>query len=142
MVDAADFVPLRTFGPKQVEEVHSLYFNEWWANRRTLDETRRVVANSTMNFGIVRRSTGELVSYARVLSDLTFKAVIFDVIVRPDHRGHRLGAKIMDDIISEPRLAAVSHFELYCLPDMEPFYARWGFSSDVGSVRLMRRVTT
>lgn len=77
MVDAADFVPLRTFGPKQVEEVHSLYLNEWWANRRTLDETRRVVANSTMNFGIVRRSTGELVSYARVLSDLTFKAVIF-----------------------------------------------------------------
>ena len=141
MVDAEEFVPIRTFGPKRIEEIHSLYLNEWWANARTLDQTRQVVANSTMNFGIVRRSTGELVSYARVLSDLTFKAVIFDVIVRPDHRGHRLGAKLMDQIITEPRLAGVRHFELYCLPDMEPFYARWGFSSDVGSIRLMRRMT-
>ena len=42
-------------------------------------------------------------------------------------------------ILAHPDLARVRHFELYCRPDVGPFYERHGFSTEVGGVRLMRR---
>ena len=66
------------------------------------------------------------------------KRFIFDVVVDPAHRGRALGRQLMERILSDPRLARVKHFELYCLPELEPFYQRLGFSADVGGVRLMR----
>ncbi len=36
------------------------------------------------------------------------------------------------------QLKKVKHLELYCLPEMEAFYADFGFSSDVGGIKLMR----
>ena len=47
----------------------------------------------------------------------------------------------MDAIVNHPTLSAVKHLELYCLPNMVPFYERWGFSTDVSGVSLMRRST-
>jgi len=47
----------------------------------------------------------------------------------------------MDWIVEHPDLRAVRHFELYCLPELRGFYERWGFSSDVGGIVLMRRTT-
>ena len=32
---------------------------------------------------------GHLVGFARVLTDTVYKALIFDVIIHPDHRGKR-----------------------------------------------------
>jgi len=39
---------------------------------------------------------------------------------------------------ADPRLSRVKHFELYCLPELEPFYESFGFSTEAGGVRLMR----
>lgn len=40
--------------------------------------------------------------------------------------------------MSHPRRREVGHVELYCLPELAPFYERWGFSTDVGGVLLQR----
>ncbi|WP_417714868.1 GNAT family N-acetyltransferase [Pseudoalteromonas obscura] len=56
---------------------------------------------------------GELVGFARVLSDFIYKAVIFDVIVAPDERGKGLGITLMELIKHHPKLNKVLHFELY-----------------------------
>jgi hypothetical protein len=45
----------------------------------------------------------------------------------------------MERLVSHPDLARVKHFELYCLPELIPFYERWGFSTEVGEIVLMRR---
>ena len=45
----------------------------------------------------------------------------------------------MKAILGDARLSRVKHFELYCLPELEPYYAAFGFSTDVGGIRLMRR---
>ncbi len=78
--------------------------------------------------------------FARVLTDRVFKAFIFDLIVVPEHRGRGLGEALMRRILDRPDLAAVRHFELYCLPEMAPLYERLGFSAEVGGILLMRRV--
>jgi hypothetical protein len=45
---------------------------------------------------------------------------------------------LMDAVVNHPALRSVTHLELYCLPEMTPFYERWGFTTDLGELRLMR----
>lgn len=124
----------------QLQQLHALYQNEWWTHGRTLAETRRCVAGSQLCLGLVDPAD-RLAGFSRVLTDFTFKALIFDVIVAPDHRGSGLGDRLVSLITGHEKLREVKSFELYCLPELVPFYERHGFSDDVGNVRLMRRVS-
>ncbi len=47
-----------------------------------------------------RDANGTIVGFARVLSDFTFKAMIFDVIVAEQCRGQRLGQALVQRIIN------------------------------------------
>lgn len=123
---------------RHLEQLHELYQREWWTKGRSLAEVRRAAFNSDFVFALVDEAD-RLVAFARVLTDKVFKALIFDVIVRSDHRGEGLGRRLMDHIVRHPELESVRHLELYCLPDMVPFYEQWGFSLDVSGVLFMRR---
>ena len=54
-------------------------------------------------------------------------------------RGLGVGARLLDRLVAHPLLADVESIELVCQPDLLDFYARWGFTDQVGSWRLMRR---
>jgi len=60
------------------------------------------------------------------------------VIVAPAYRGLGAGRRLMDLVQTHPRIRDVRHKELYCLPEMVPFYRRWDFSEETGGVTLMR----
>lgn len=120
-----------------VAQLHALYQQEWWTNSRTLEETKKCVAGSQICIGLVSPND-ELIGFARVLTDFTFKALIFDVIVRKDQRKTGLGDKLIFLIKSHEKLQEVKHFELYCLPEMFEFYAKHGFTTSTGDIRLMR----
>jgi predicted GNAT family N-acyltransferase len=124
---------------EQVEDLHRLYQNEWWTKGRTLPDVRRMLEHSTLIFGFCDPDTRRLVAFARVLTDFTYKAFLFDVIVAPHCRNEGLGRTLMDAVLRHPALQSVRHIELYCLPELVPFYERWGFTDDLGAVRLMRK---
>ena len=48
----------------------------------------------------------------------------------------------MRRLVEHQDLRSVQHIELHCLPDLVPFYERFGFSTDVGGSVLMRRSRT
>lgn len=123
----------------QVADLHALYQHEWWSRGRTAGDVRRMLAHTDLVFGVAREPSGSLAGFARVLTDRVYKAVVFDVIVAPDCRGLGLGAALMDAVLGHPELRDVRHVELYCLPELMPFYRRWGFSEEVGATRFMRR---
>ena len=122
----------------RIAQLHAFFAREWWTSDRSLEETRRCVEGSQIRIGLTD-DTGDLIGFARVITDYTFKALVFDVIVADAHRGKGLGDHLVKLVLEHPDLARVRHFELYCLPDVEPFYERHGFSTEVGGVRLMRR---
>lgn len=124
----------------QVEDLWSLYQKEWWTEGRSLEDTKACVAGSQICVGIAD-DAGRLQGFGRVLTDYTFKAMIFDVIVSDAHRGTGLGERLMTLILGHEALARVRHFELYCRPEMVGFYERFGFSGEVGGTRLMRRAS-
>lgn len=121
----------------QVRQLHALYQNEWWTKDRTLEQTRSCVEGSQICLGFTD-SSGQLAGFGRVLTDFTFKALIFDVIIAPEHRGRGLGDELVAAIMNHPKLAPVSSFELYCLPELVPFYERHGFSTEIGGLQLLR----
>ncbi|HEY7283295.1 MAG TPA: GNAT family N-acetyltransferase [Actinomycetota bacterium] len=121
------------------EQLHRLYLGEWWTNRRELDDVRRMLDGSDVVIGLVDEDTGALAGFARVITDFVYKALVLDVIVDPGRRGTGLGARLMDEVVGHPLLRDVLHFELYCRPELVPFYARWGFTSELGVIRFMRR---
>src|SRR5262249_61745691 len=123
----------------QVEELHALYQNEWWTCGRTLEETRVMLAHTDLVFAICESGSGRLAAFARVLTDRVFKAFIYDVIVAPPHRGNGLGARLMNRILEHPSLRPVKHLDLNCRPELTGFYARFGFTSELGGTRQMRR---
>jgi GNAT superfamily N-acetyltransferase len=124
---------------RHIAQLHGLYQREWWSRGRSLDATRRGVQGSQVVIGVINESD-ELVAFVRVLTDYTFKALIFDVIVAESARNQGLGRRLMDLVTGHEALQEVGHFELYCLPELVEFYVPHGFTVDVGGTRLLRKV--
>jgi predicted GNAT family N-acyltransferase len=122
---------------EHISQLHKLYGNEWWCRSRTLAQTKSGVAGSQITIGITDE-LGNLIGFTRVLTDFTFKAFIFDVIVHPDHRKESLGSKLISLAKTHSKLKQVKHFELYCLPELFDFYKKHGFDTNVGNMQLMR----
>ncbi len=122
---------------KQIKQLHSLYLQEWWCKDRTLIQTQKVAQNSSLIFGIVD-SNDNLIAFARVVRDFTFKAFIFDVIVAKEHRGKGLSDKLLNTILNHNKLKNIETIELYCLPEMKPLYAKYGFK-EVEGLSFLRR---
>ncbi|MEK7726973.1 MAG: GNAT family N-acetyltransferase [candidate division KSB1 bacterium] len=124
---------------EQVAQLMTLYRNEWWTKDRTLEDVRRMLAHTDFIFAFCEKESQRLAAFTRVLSDRVYKALLFDVIVAPEHREQKLGRALMQAVLNHPELKNVRHFELYCLPELESFYEKWGFSKEVGGVRFMRK---
>jgi GNAT superfamily N-acetyltransferase len=117
----------------------ALYQNEWWTRGRTLPDTLRMLEHTPIALGLEDPETGRLVAFARVLTDCVYKALILDVIVAPERRGQGLGKRLVEAIIAHPELAEVRHFELYCRPELVPFYRQWGFTDELDALQFLRR---
>jgi len=123
----------------QIEELHVLYQSEWWTKGRQLDDVRRMLQHTDIIIAFCESDTKKLVAFTRILTDYAYKALVFDVIVAAPYRNAGLGRRLMDAIVNHPALKAVRHIELYCLPELVPFYQQWGFRTELGELRFMRR---
>lgn len=121
-----------------VEELCGFYEAEWWTGDRSRPEVERMLAGSTEVVAAVGEVDGEqrLLGFARSLSDGAFRTIVFDVIVAPPHRGRGIGQRVLEELLARPSLARSSGVEPMCLPEMAPFYERFGFR--VGDPALIR----
>ena len=120
-------------------ELKELYEGEWWTRGRAPLDLERMCAGSDLCFLLCREDTGALAAFARVLTDGIYKAMVLDVIVAPAERGTGLGRQLMQRILDHPRLVDVAHTELYCLPEMVPFYGKWDFERAENDEVFLRR---
>jgi GNAT superfamily N-acetyltransferase len=113
--------------PAQIEQLHQMYLKEWWSQERALADVPILLNNTDLLFGLWDDEAQQLAAFARVLTDWVYRAILFDVIVATDYRGRGLGATLVEHITTHPRLAQVECIQLFCTPEMRPFYQKYGF---------------
>ena len=119
-----------------IQDLYNLYSNEWWTDKRTLAQTKNCVEGSQVVIGLVENN--KLIGFVRVITDYTFKALIFDLIIDKEHRSKKLGKKLMHLIRKHEKLKDIVHFELYCLPELKSFYEQFNFSDELDGIELLR----
>ncbi|UDL89249.1 GNAT family N-acetyltransferase [Mesorhizobium sp. PAMC28654] len=128
---------IETFEGERWLQLYDLYSKEWWTAGRGFEDVVKMVEHSDLAIGLC--SDDRLIAFARVLTDYTFKALIFDVIVHADFRGRNLGRDIVTRIVDHESLARVRSFELYCPDTLVPFYGKLGFSKGTANLLFRER---
>ena len=85
---------IETFDTNRQAELYDFYSLQWWTKGRSFEDLLRMLEGSDITIGCCG-GNGKLIGFARVITDYTFKAMIFDVIVRQDYQGTGTGRKIM-----------------------------------------------
>ncbi|MCG5059948.1 MAG: GNAT family N-acetyltransferase [Limnoraphis sp. WC205] len=124
----------------QVQDLVQLYQSTWWGKGRTLEEVQKMLQHSDMIIGLSNTDNQKLIGFARVLTDYIYRAVIWDVMVDEAYQKQGLGQTLIQSILEHPQLQSIEAFLLVCLPETIPFYEKLGFTSDVGELKLMKRV--
>lgn len=109
--------------PADAEALCDLYDDyEWWADRDP-EAVRRAIANSIT---LAAREENRLVASARIVTDRTYYAKIYDVIVAADERGDGIGQAFMSAVVDHE---AIEDLEpaLLCREGLIPFYKECGF---------------
>src|SRR5262245_61293333 len=89
-----------------LDRVHSwLSTDAYWALGRSLETVRRA-AEGSLSFGVYA-PTGELVGFARVVTDLATFAWLCDVYLEPTSRGKGLGTWLVGIIRDQLQAAGV-----------------------------------
>lgn len=131
---------ITTLNNTQIEQLHELYQYEWWTKGRILSDVHKLLLNSDFIFGICESQSQKLIAFSRVLSDRVFRAIVFDVIVAADYRSKGLGLLLIEQIVSHPELSKVECIQLFCLPEMIPFYQKFGFIQAEQSLLVRKRL--
>lgn len=96
----------------------------FWAQSRKIEDLEVAIANSEPAISVW--DGDRLIGFARATSDGVYRATIWDVIIHPDYQGVGLGRKLVETLISHPRLSRVER--VYLLTTYQQgFYARMGF---------------
>ena len=127
-----------TDDPARVDlaQLLELYQVTWWAQDRTIEQVRRALEHS--HPVLSAWEGGRMVGFTRVISDLTYRATIWDVIVRPSHQGRGVGKLLMQHVLEHPDLKTVTNFVLLT-KDQHAFYERLGFRKERDMAMTLRR---
>lgn len=107
------------------EAVHAFLRQSYWAEHRPLALQARIMAHS-LNLGAF--AGGELVAYARIVTDRGTFAWLCDVFVHPEHRGRGLGQALLAYMDGLPELQNLRRW-LLATRDAHGLYARHGWQA-------------
>ncbi|ACB50279.1 hypothetical protein cce_0928 [Crocosphaera subtropica ATCC 51142] len=128
---------IEQFNAAQIEDLYELYQLSWWGNEREIPDIKIMLENSDISLGICEKESKKLVGFTRILTDYIYRAVIWDVMVAPNHQKQGLGSQLIKEILNHSKLKNVETFMLVCLPEMIPFYEKLGFSNHDGKYKFM-----
>lgn len=117
---------VRDLTPADAPALTALYEEYgWWADR-DVERVRVALEATEVAVGVDHDEDG-LVAAARVLTDYTYYANVFDVVVAADSRGEGLGRLLLEGVLDHPDLQAVDGVGLLCREGLVEFYESVGF---------------
>ncbi|MBD2386738.1 GNAT family N-acetyltransferase [Cylindrospermum sp. FACHB-282] len=119
----------------QLQEL--LNISAFWAKGRSIEDLAIAIANSDP---VICIWDGEkLIGFARATSDGIYRATIWDVVIHPEYRGNGLGIKLVETVLSHPRMQ-VERVYLMTTHQQE-FYEKIGFQSNTTTTMVLHNQT-
>jgi GNAT superfamily N-acetyltransferase len=116
--------------------VHAFLTKTDWAWKRTLEQVTESMAHS-LNFGVYLN--GKQIGYARVVSDYVVFAYVMDVFIDPLYRRKGYGRRLMESVMSHPRLKDIQVWRLMTA-DAHYLYEKFGFVQLARPGNMMEKV--
>lgn len=104
--------------------IHNFLASCYWAESIPFDVMRRSIENS-LPFGVY--DAGNQVGFARVITDYATFAYLGDVFILESHRGRGLSKRLMEVIMTHPKLQGLRRWHLVTR-DAHGLYQQSGFS--------------
>jgi len=122
-----------------VDAVHAFISGEsYWGRGRSRELVERAVAGSSRVMGLYHR--GQLVGFARAITDGAVLGYLADVYVLGEHRGRGLGLALVREIVEGARDQAAANVRwLLHTADAQGLYRKLGFSEERSTYPLMER---
>ena len=118
----------------RLSDVARLLRMTYWANKRPAEVIEKSMQKSAC-FGVLAEGSGDLVAFARGISDEATVFYLSDVIVDPAFRGRGLGKALVGHIVSHPAYRDLRGFLI--TRDAQGLYRPFGF--EVVNDRIMVR---
>ncbi len=110
----------------------------FWAKERSIEDLEIAIANSEP---VVTVKDGEnlekLIGFARATSDGIYRATIWDVVIHPEYQGSGLGSKLVENILSHPRMSRVERTYLMTT-HQQKFYEKIGFQANSSTTMVLQ----
>lgn len=108
-----------------LQELQDLFnISAFWAKERRIEDLKIAIDNSEPVISLWDET--KLIGFARATSDCIYRATIWDVIIHPDYRGSGLGSKLVETVLSHPRINPVERVYLMTTHQQQ-FYEKIGF---------------
>ncbi len=112
-----------------IATVHAyLSTDGYWSVGRSREVVERSIANSGLVCAAYAISSGELVGFGRMVTDLATFAWLCDVFVLPEHQRHGLGVAIVTMLVDHPAVSGAKR-QLLATRDAHELYRRVGFTA-------------
>ena len=98
--------------------------NTFWAKGRNKQQICKMLCNSTVIVSLWDQN--QLIGFGRATSDLTFRAVLWDVVIASDRQGLGFGKLIIEAILTNKKINSVERIYLMTTNSSE-FYKQLGF---------------
>ncbi len=116
-----------------IDAIWQFLTNAYWSPGVERERVERSIANSLV-FGVYAQD-GSQAGFARLVTDRATFGWLADLFVLEPHRGHGLGAWLVETILAHPDVAQLRQV-LLATKDAQTLYARFGFEAIEGT-RLM-----
>ena len=109
------------------EEFERLFRSSGWTEALDVATDRLTATLPHAWYSVCARRGGEIVGTGLVLSDGVLHALIVNVIVAPEVRGHGIGTEIMKRLVARCREVGMLQVQLFSARGKRGFYERLGF---------------
>ncbi len=118
-----------------LDQLQALFkLGAFWAENRKAEDLSIAIANSEPVISVW--DAGQLIGFARATSDGIYRANIWDVVIHPDYRGAGLGRKLVETVLSHPRMSRVERVYLMTT-HQQRFYERIGFECNSSTTMVL-----
>lgn len=120
----------------QLQDLYQL--TSFWARDRKIEDLEIAITNSDPVVSVW--DGNRMIGCARSTSDGIYRATIWDVVIHPNYQGLGLGRKLVETLLSHPRLNRVERVYLMTTYQQR-FYERIGFEENQSTTMILYNST-